>query len=542
MRRAAAPTAATAATAAASSCARRRATQTSPTSRTSGTGGQRAASTARAPIASAAAGDDLIIEVPPGTLVRDRDRGHLLADLKAPDEQVVVARGGRGGHGNAHFKSSTNRAPRQVEKGHPGEERWITLELKVIADVGLIGLPNAGKSTLLSRISRAHPEIADYPFTTKYPNLGSVVAGEKTFVVADIPGLIEGAHVGHGLGHEFLRHVERTSLLVHLVEAVPLDGSDPVENYRTIRNELPQYSPALAERPELVVVTKMDVTGASEARDRIASELGRDVLAISAVTGQGIPELIHRIVAMLAAQSRVADGRAGSRCPPDAGRVGGRCLSHAPHRGRPGQHPAQMGESEPSRAACSTRSPCRLIQQPGTRPGPLTRISPARFRPGRSRRSTRPLRQQLAVFLESKGVRELTWFDTAAQVPLRFDVEGADTGGADRALAVAAAIRLMPPGRPGLVVSCGTAITVERITAEGVWQGGAIAPGLGMSAQALHLLHRPAPGDRCPSLRPRAATRAMGPVDPIVARSGRLLGNRRRSPRDHRPPSRRSGF
>jgi GTP-binding protein len=244
-------------------------------------------------------GEDLIIEVPPGTLVRDRSRGHLLGDLKEPGHLVVVARGGRGGHGNAHFKSSTNQAPRQVEKGHPGEERWITLELKVIADAGLIGLPNAGKSTLLSRISRAHPEIADYPFTTKYPNLGTVVAGERNFVVADIPGLIEGAHAGHGLGHEFLRHVERTSLLVHLVEAVPIDGSDPVENYRTIRNELTQYSTALALRPELLVVTKMDVTGAPEASDRIARELNREVVAISAVTGQGIPRLIHQIVAML---------------------------------------------------------------------------------------------------------------------------------------------------------------------------------------------------------------------------------------------------
>src|SRR5580692_7817315 len=209
--------------------------------------------------------EDLVIEVPPGTLIRDRARGHLLRDLKSPDDEIIVARGGRGGHGNTHYKSSTNRAPRQREKGLPGEERWIVLELKVIADVGLIGLPNAGKSTLLSRISRAHPEIADYPFTTKYPNLGTVQAGpDRAFVVADIPGLIEGAHEGHGLGHEFLRHVERTRLLVHLVEAVPGDGSDPVANYRVIRQELERYSPALAQRPELLVVTKMDLTGADE--------------------------------------------------------------------------------------------------------------------------------------------------------------------------------------------------------------------------------------------------------------------------------------
>jgi GTP-binding protein len=245
------------------------------------------------------AGVDLVIDVAPGTLVRDRDRGHTLGDLKAPGEQVVVARGGRGGHGNAHFKSATNRAPRKCERGHPGEERWITLELKVIADVGLVGLPNAGKSTLLSRISRAHPEIADYPFTTKYPNLGSVVLSDRTFVVADIPGLIEGAHTGHGLGHEFLRHVERTSLLAHLIEAVPIDGSDPVENYRTIRNELAQYSPSLAARPELVVVTKLDVTGAPDACIQIARELGRDVVAISAVTGQGIPQLVQRLIELL---------------------------------------------------------------------------------------------------------------------------------------------------------------------------------------------------------------------------------------------------
>ena len=246
-------------------------------------------------------GKDMVIDVPVGTMILDRDRGHVLRDMKSEGDVVIVAHGGKGGHGNAHFKSSTNRAPRIAESGSAGEERWISMELKVIADVGLIGLPNAGKSTLLSRISRAHPEIADYPFTTKYPNLGTVHAGgDASFVVADIPGLIEGAHLGHGLGHEFLRHVERTRLLVHLVDAVPADESDPVANYRAIRGEIEQYSPALASRPELLVVTKMDVTGAAEAAARIGSELGRDPMTLSAVTGQGLPALLGRIIEMLA--------------------------------------------------------------------------------------------------------------------------------------------------------------------------------------------------------------------------------------------------
>ncbi|HEV3166512.1 MAG TPA: GTPase ObgE [Isosphaeraceae bacterium] len=260
---------------------------------------------------------DMIISVPPGTIVRDRDRGHVLKDMKAAGDTVIVARGGRGGHGNTHFKSSTNRAPRQCEQGFIGEERWVSLELKVIADVGLVGLPNAGKSTLLSRISRAHPEIADYPFTTKYPNLGTVDAGaERAFVVADIPGLIEGAHTGHGLGHEFLRHVERTRLLVHLVDAAPMDGTDPLTNYRTIRQELEHYSPALATRPELLVVTKMDLTGADEARERLAEALGREVLCISAVTGRGIPTLIERIMGLLA--ELPAEPLTSADLPPEA--------------------------------------------------------------------------------------------------------------------------------------------------------------------------------------------------------------------------------
>ena len=263
--------------------------------------------------------EDQVIEVPAGTIVRDRDRGHLLRDLKQVGDWVAVAKGGKGGHGNKFFKTSTNRAPRQVEPGEKGEERWITLELKVIADVGLVGLPNAGKSTLLSRISRAHPEIADYPFTTKYPNLGTVYQGDRSFVVADIPGLIEGAHEGHGLGHEFLRHVERTRVLVHLVDAVPMDGSDPVANYRAIRNELEQYSPALAARPEVLIVTKLDLTGSEEARVRIAAELCRDVLPISAVTGQGIPALVHRLgdlLDQLPAPDEPAEPSPPPRTPP----------------------------------------------------------------------------------------------------------------------------------------------------------------------------------------------------------------------------------
>jgi GTP-binding protein len=245
-------------------------------------------------------GEDLIIVVPPGTLVYDRDRGNVLRDLTTADDEVNVARGGRGGRGNKAFASATNRAPRQTQPGTAGEERWIVLELKVIADAGLIGLPNAGKSTLLSRLSQAHPEIADYPFTTKHPNLGMVmIGGERAFVLADLPGLIEGAHSGVGLGHEFLRHVERTRVLVHLAEPLPADGSDPVENYRTIRRELELYSSELAAKPEVVALSKCELTGSPEVRSRMQEELGRPVLAISAVTGEGLADLVRAVVALL---------------------------------------------------------------------------------------------------------------------------------------------------------------------------------------------------------------------------------------------------
>ncbi|MCS7015961.1 MAG: GTPase ObgE [Gemmatales bacterium] len=251
-------------------------------------------------------GQDLIIPVPPGTIVRDRERGHILRDLVHPGEEVIVARGGRGGRGNKAFATSTFRTPRIAEPGEPGEERWLILELKLIADVGLIGLPNAGKSTLLSRLSRAKPEIADYPFTTKYPNLGLVVVGEdRSFVLADLPGLIEGAHAGHGLGHEFLRHVERTRILVHLVEPHPADGSDPISNYQIVRRELELHNPDLVSRPEIVAASKADLTNAEEVRQRLSQHLGREVLAISAVTGQGLSELVQRILHLLDQQQPV---------------------------------------------------------------------------------------------------------------------------------------------------------------------------------------------------------------------------------------------
>jgi GTP-binding protein len=245
-------------------------------------------------------GRELVIPVPPGTLIIDRDRGHVLRDLKEAGEQVNVAHGGRGGRGNLAFATATNRAPRQCEPGTAGEERWLILELKVIADAGLIGLPNAGKSTLLSRLSRARPEVADYPFTTKHPNLGLVTIGsDRAFVLADLPGLIEGAHEGVGLGHEFLRHVERTRVLVHLVEPLPPDGSDPWHNYQVIRRELELHGRALTAKPEIVAVSKAELTGSEEVRQRLERELGREVLAVSAVTGQGLAQLVGAIAKQL---------------------------------------------------------------------------------------------------------------------------------------------------------------------------------------------------------------------------------------------------
>lgn len=245
-------------------------------------------------------GVDEVIYVPPGTIIIDAKHNFVIKDLEHDGDEVIAARGGKGGKGNTRFKSSTNQAPRTWTPGGEGETRDLILELKVIADVGLIGMPNAGKSTLLSRISSAKPEIADYPFTTKFPNLGLVeVDWDTTFVVADIPGLIEGAADGIGLGHDFLKHIERSGILIHLVEPEPVDGSDPISNYKKIRLELEKYNEQLTQRPELVVVTKSELPLASEIFEKLKSTVDHEVILISAVTGHGIKPLIHKIAQLL---------------------------------------------------------------------------------------------------------------------------------------------------------------------------------------------------------------------------------------------------
>jgi len=245
---------------------------------------------------SGASAEDVIVRVPPGTVFKDAE-GNILADLVKAGETWTAVKGGRGGRGNQHFATATRQTPRHFEKGDEGEEKEIFLELKLIADVGLVGLPNAGKSTLLSQITSARPKIAPYPFTTKEPQLGIVDIGDyRQIVVADLPGLIEGAHHGAGLGDEFLRHVERTSFLCHVVDAKPVDESDPVENYKLIENELKQYSKELWSRPRLVVANKLDLEGAKENAQRLRDELKCDVIEISAATSGGVQALIMRLL------------------------------------------------------------------------------------------------------------------------------------------------------------------------------------------------------------------------------------------------------
>ena len=237
-------------------------------------------------------GDDLIIKVPPGTLIYDTDLDLLLRDMNEVGLKVRVCRGGKGGKGNKFFATSTNQTPRNAVPGKKGQDRNIRLELKLIADVGLVGMPNAGKSTLVSRCSAARPKIADYPFTTIEPVLGIVELSDfRRFVMADIPGLIEGAHAGAGLGHEFLKHIERTTLLVHILDIMPTDGSNPVENYKAIRSELENYSKTLAQKQEVIVANKIDLDPDGKIVKELAEKLQQPVHPISAVTGSGTKEL-----------------------------------------------------------------------------------------------------------------------------------------------------------------------------------------------------------------------------------------------------------
>ena len=251
-------------------------------------------------------GKDLILFVPVGTMVKAADGGKVLFDFLEPGQRYCAAKGGRGGRGNASYATPTHQAPREFEEGKPGEEKDIVLELKLIADVGLVGFPNVGKSTLISKISSARPVIADYPFTTLIPNLGVVdKAGPRSFVVADIPGLIEGAHLGHGLGDNFLKHIERTKILVHLIDISPYTGRDPVRDFEVIMNELSAYNPGLARRPQILVANKTDLLAGKkkrlEAVKALAKEKNLPFFPVSAQKGTGLKSLVREMAQLLAA-------------------------------------------------------------------------------------------------------------------------------------------------------------------------------------------------------------------------------------------------
>ena len=252
-----------------------------------------------------AGSDDVVLKVPVGTQILAEDRETLLADLDAPGKRMVIAKGGDGGFGNANYKTSTNRAPRRADKGWPGEERWVWLRLKLIADAGLVGLPNAGKSTFLAAVSAARPKIADYPFTTLHPQLGVVrLNATEEFVLADIPGLIEGAHEGAGLGDRFLGHVERCAVLLHLIDGTQ---ADPARAYRTIRNELAGYGHGLTDKPEVVALNKADAMTAQSRASRIKAlerACGRPVHVISGATGDGVPQVLRALADTIAAHRR----------------------------------------------------------------------------------------------------------------------------------------------------------------------------------------------------------------------------------------------
>lgn len=245
-------------------------------------------------------GEDLLVRVPLGTIVKDDDTGEVLADLTAAGQEAIIAKGGRGGKGNSRFANATHKAPSMAENGESGQERWIVMELKLLADVGLVGFPNAGKSTLISQVSAARPKIADYPFTTLVPNLGVVSTREhESFVIADIPGLIEGAHEGVGLGHDFLRHIERTRVLLFILDCAQMDGRNVMDDFHILQKELELFNPDLAKRPFLIAANKMDVPGAEENCQALQAKYGDLVYKISAATGQGVTELMEKAFAVL---------------------------------------------------------------------------------------------------------------------------------------------------------------------------------------------------------------------------------------------------
>ncbi len=295
-------------------------------------------------------GEDLVLRVPPGTEVNDQVTGARIADLHTHGERFVLAQGGKGGRGNIHFATSTDRAPRRFEPGLPGEERAVRLDLKLLADVGLLGFPNVGKSSLIARISAARPKIADYPFTTLVPNLGMVrLSGERSFVVADIPGLIKGAHEGAGLGDRFLRHVERTRVLVHLLDATA-GGPDrsPLKDFDAINRELALFDPALAKRPQLVVLNKKDLPDVESVRRKLTASFARRkirLLAISAATGEGVQTLLEEVWKVIAAERKKLSTGAAPTVSDES--------ASSPHPVRPKQ---LTPRSRPTRTA-STRPP-----------------------------------------------------------------------------------------------------------------------------------------------------------------------------------------
>lgn len=325
------------------------------------------------------AGGDLVLRVPPGTQIFDAESDRLLADLRLPGESFVAAAGGKGGRGNIHFATPTDRAPRKSEAGLPGDERRLRLDLKLLADVGLLGFPNVGKSSLIARISAARPKIADYPFTTLVPNLGMVrLSGERSFVVADVPGLIEGAHRGAGLGDRFLRHLERTRVLVHLLEVSTTPGRTPLRDFVALRRELELYDPKLAGRPQLVVLNKIDLTDVKGRMAQLARPFkarGIPLLAISAATGEGLPALLEAIWKLL-----VTTALAGVPRPDVAS-----AFETADTR-KPSSHPATSSVTPAAPAAPA--APTDLAATPVAKP--VTK--PAKKKP-RAPRPTTPPRQ-----------------------------------------------------------------------------------------------------------------------------------------------------